>query len=155
MHKAHPYEEVAYDLVPLENQAPDAGMGRIGSLTKAVSLESFMATIKDQLGCPHLRLAGKRPEKVAKVAVCGGSGAGLLATAKFRGADLLVTGDAKYHDARLAEDLGIALIDAGHFATEQLMIARLAEALVGANEERGWDIRYDQYTGEAEPFQVF
>lgn len=155
MLKAHPYEEVAYDLIPLQNHVPDAGMGRVGVLAEAQSLEGFAEQVKERLGCTHLRLAGERPKKISKVAVCGGSGAGLLAAAKFRGADVLVTGDAKYHDARLAEDLGLALIDAGHFATEQLMVGRLTEELERATQERGWDVRYHPFSGEFEPFRVF
>ena len=155
MLKAHPYEEVAYDLIPLQNPVPDAGLGRVGVLAEAQSLEGFAEQVKERLGCTHLRLAGEQPKNISKVAVCGGSGAGLLAAAKFRGADVLVTGDAKYHDARLAEDLGLALIDAGHFATEKLMIGRLTEELDRATQERGWDVGYRPFSGEFEPFRVF
>lgn len=155
LHKAHPYEEVAYDLVPLQNQVPGAGLGRIGRLVQELPLAAFAARVKEALGCDHLRLAGADNHAVRKVAVCGGSGAGLLQTAHRQGADLLVTGDVKYHDARLAEELGIALIDAGHFATEKLMVGKVAEALQLAARQRHWEIVFQAYAGEQDPFRLY
>ena len=78
-----------------------------------------------------------------------------LTVENSQGADVLVTGDAKYHDARLAEELGVALIDAGHFATEKLMIGRVVKDLQLAVEKRHWDIKIEAYTGEEEPFRVY
>ena len=155
MHKAHPYEEVAYDLVPLQNQVPGAGLGRIGRLGQATTLNSFAASVKSALGCDHLRLIGAGDRTIHKVALCGGSGVTLLQTAHRQGADVLVTGDVKYHDARLAEDLGIALIDAGHFATEQLMIEQVVDSLREAARQRHWDIIFEAYTGEVDPFRLY
>jgi putative NIF3 family GTP cyclohydrolase 1 type 2 len=66
---------------------------------------------------------------LSKVALCSGSGASLLRTSVRAGADVLVTGDIKYHEAREAEDLGIALIDAGHFPTEIIMVEAVSERL--------------------------
>ncbi len=67
----------------------------------------------------------------------------------------MVTGDAKYHDARQAEELGIALIDAGHFATERIMIDKVVSAMRLAAELRRLDIAFEAYTGEEEPFRVY
>lgn len=155
MRAAHPYEEVAYDLLPLQNQVPGAGLGRIGRLANPLALAEFAARIKKALGCESLRLVGDGGRQVHKVAVCGGSGAGLLRTAQRQGADVLVTGDIKYHDARQAEELGIALIDAGHFPTEQLMIARMAEALGVAAQQKNWELTFEVYPGERDPFQTY
>ena len=155
MLKAHPYEEVAYDLFPMQNQVPGAGLGRIGKLEQATTLDDFAANVKQVLGCDCLRLTGAGDLPVHKVALCGGGGAGLLHAAHRQGADVLVTGDVKYHDARQAEDLGIAVIDAGHFATEKLMIQRVAEALRNAAEQRHWEIDFVAYTGEQDPFRFY
>ncbi len=155
MQKAHPYEEVAYDLVPLQNQVPGAGLGRIGKLEQATTLDDFAARVKDALGCDHLRLIGSGSQTIHKVALCGGSGAGLLQTAHRQGADVLVTGDVKYHDARQAEELGIALIDAGHFATEKLMIEQVANSLREAAQQRHWEIIFEAYAGEEDPFRLY
>ena len=155
MLKVHPYEEVAYDLLPMQNQVPGAGLGRIGRLEQATTLDVFAAKVKEVLDCDGLRLTGSRDLRVHKVALCGGAGAGLLQTAHRQGADVLVTGDVKYHDARQAEELGIAVIDAGHFATEKLMIQRVAEALRNAAEKRQWEIDFVTYTGEQDPFRFY
>ena len=155
MQKAHPYEEVAYDLLPLQNQVPGAGLGRIGRLAQQVSLGEFAARVKDSLGCDHLRLIGADQMPVRKVALCGGSGAFLLQTAHRQGADVLVTGDVKYHEARQAEELGIALIDAGHFATEQLMIEQVTQSLQAAARQLNWGVAFEAYTGEEDPFRFY
>ena len=152
---AHPYEEVAYDLLPLQNQVSGAGLGRIGRLAQVTTLDAFAAKVKETLGCDHLRMTGAGNRTVHKVALCGGSGAGLLQTAHRQGADVLVTGDVKYHEARLAEELGIALIDAGHFATEKLMIEQVTDALREAARQRRWELVFEAYAGEEDPFRLY
>ena len=89
------------------------------------------------------------------MALCGGSGAGLLQSAHRQGADVLVTGDVKYHDARQAEELGIALIDAGYFATEKLMIDHVADSLREAAQQHHWEIVFEAYAGEKDPFRLY
>lgn len=155
MIKAHPYEEVAYDLVPLQNEVPGAGLGRIGRLEQELTLDEFVKQTKEALACTHLRVVCSGRKTVRKVALCGGSGAGLLQVAHRQGADVLVTGDIKYHDARQAEELGLALIDAGHFATEKIMIEQVTDALRSAAEKKHWDIKFEAYPGEEEPFRVY
>ncbi|MEZ4601533.1 MAG: Nif3-like dinuclear metal center hexameric protein [Syntrophotaleaceae bacterium] len=154
MVKAHPYEEVAYDLIPLVNRRTEIGLGRIGILPRPTTLASFAEGVKQALSCPALRLVGAPDRKVQKVALCGGSGSSLLAEAVRQGADVLVTGDVKYHDARNAENQNLALIDAGHFASEQLMVGRLAEVLRRKAAERGMHIEFLEYKGEEDPFTV-
>lgn len=154
MLKAHPYEEVAYDLIPLANRRSDVGLGRIGRLARPVALEEFAGQVKELLGGSALRLVGDVGRKVTKVALCGGSGSSLLAEAVRQGADVLVTGDVKYHEARSAESQGIALIDAGHFATERLMVAGLATVLRRGAEKRGLPIVFNEMKGEEDPFRT-
>lgn len=154
MLKAHPYEEVAYDLLPLANQLPGAGLGRIGRLVEPLALAALAERIKGALGCQTVRLVGRPEQVVGKVAVCGGSGAGLIQEAWRRGAEVLVTGDIKYHEARQAEALGLALIDAGHFATEQLAVAELATRLGEEAAARGWRLDVLVHAGEHDPFIV-
>lgn len=152
--KAHPYEEVAYDLVALENQDPQAGLGRIGPIAEPCSLEAFAERVKSILGCEAVRVMGRPDLEIARVAVCGGSGASLIAAAKRQGADVVVTGDVKYHEAMSAQTLGIAVIDAGHFATEQLMTEELSRHLNQSAIDRGWDISFAAFVGEREPFRT-
>lgn len=152
MLKAHPYEEVAYDLIPLANQWNDIGLGRVGRLAEPVSLAVLADRVKLTLNCQGVRLVGSPEKSIAKVAVCGGSGAGLIQEAKRRGADVLITGDVKYHEARLAEDLDLAMLDAGHFATERLAVNELADRFGKEALARGWRLDVITYDGERDPF---
>jgi dinuclear metal center YbgI/SA1388 family protein len=150
--KAHPYEEVAYDLIPLANQLPDVGLGRVGRLAAPMSLAVLADRVKVLLNCQSLRLVGLPERSISKVAVCGGSGAGLIQEARRRGADVLITGDIKYHEARLAEDLDLALLDAGHFATERLAVDALADRFGKEATARGWRLEVVTHKGEHDPF---
>lgn len=134
----HPYEEVAYDLSPLLTGA-EVGFGRIGTLPQPAVLRTVAATVRDRLPAPHLRFGGRADTLVRTVACVGGSGDSMVGAALAAGADVLVTGDLKHHVVLDALELGLAMIDAGHHATEvavlPLWIQRLASAA------RGRDLR--------------
>lgn len=118
MRDAHPYEEVAYDLIALNNADQTKGMGQIGEFETPMDEESFLKHVKKNLPTDcirHSRLSGK---KIKKVAVLGGSGAFGIAAAKAAGADAFVTADMKYHDFFLADE-DILLCDIGHYESEQ------------------------------------
>ena len=115
---AHPYEEVAYDVYPLENSDPLRGSGLIGRLEDPMEEEVFMAFLKDRFRATVIRHSALRGKKVQKVAVCGGSGAFLLGKARAAGADVFLTGDVKNH--QFSEDEGqLVIMDNGHFEREQ------------------------------------
>lgn len=154
LRKAHPYEEPAFDIIPLLNEGLQSGIGRIGLLQSRPLLKDFADDIKKALGCTSLRIVGNPEQRVSKLALCGGSGAFLIHEAAREGADLLVTGDIKYHDAREAEALGLALIDAGHFATERLMIDGLSTQLEKALKCRKFEIGVLRCAAESDPFKV-
>jgi dinuclear metal center YbgI/SA1388 family protein len=118
MEKAHPYEEVAYDIYPLENAFNQAGMGMLGELEDPVDEEVFMTFLKDRFGLSLIRHSALRGKPVKKVALCGGAGSFLLGRAKASGADVFVTGDFKYHQFFDA-DGKIVVMDMGHFESEQ------------------------------------
>jgi dinuclear metal center YbgI/SA1388 family protein len=152
---AHPYEEPAFDVYQVLNQGGTRGLGRIGTLPEATTAGAYALSVKEALGAAGVRLVGEPGRHVKKVALCGGSGASLLHEAARRGADLLVTGDLKYHEAREAEALGIAVLDAGHFATELPMVRGLADALERALEVRKFAVEVVAYQGEREPFSFW
>ena len=130
MIKAHPYEEVAYDLYPLANEGSRAaGMGRVGRLREPQPLAGFIQQVKEKLEISGLRYCGDPDQRIEKEAVCGGSGMSYLHAAVFAGAQVYLTADIKYHEAQEAQAYGIALIDAGHYATEKPVIYTLAEFL--------------------------
>ncbi len=129
MLKAHPYEEVAYDIYPLVNDAGRLGLGRIGALETMMSFKEFMDLVKKTFSISVLRYGGDINQKVRKIAVCGGSGGSLINKAAFAGADVLLTGDIKYHEAQEAMALGLKFIDAGHFATEVPVLTKVHDYL--------------------------
>lgn len=114
----HPYEEVAYDIYPLENRYEQAGMGIIGSLPEALKEKDFLGLLRKTFGSGvirHSRLLGK---PVGAVAACGGSGSSLLGKAISSGAQAIVSGDFKYHRFFDA-DGRILIADIGHFESER------------------------------------
>jgi dinuclear metal center YbgI/SA1388 family protein len=121
---AHPYEEMAFDVIPLANGDPRVGPGRVGTLPEPMSLEAFCARVSERLGTNRLSLAGSA-KAIRTVAVLGGSGGKYWPAAKAAGADLYLTGEAGHHDALDASEAGLALLDAGHFATERPVLPRI------------------------------
>ena len=107
---------------------PDTGIGRVGTLAQAVSLPAFLSFVKQTLRSNGLRYydAG-RP--VRHLAVCGGSGGGELGLAAAAGCDTYVTADVKYDQFLQARRLGVNLIDADHFCTENVVVPVLAQWL--------------------------
>jgi len=153
MRAAHPYEEPAFDLIPLLNEGSGLGLGRICDLEAPVLLGEFAGVVKERLGLAALRIVGPREKKISRIALCGGSGASLLREAARQGADLFVTGDIKYHEAQEAESLGVALIDAGHFATERLMIEGLSRQIENEFAVRRLAVQVVRCLEERDPFE--
>ncbi|GAB2573205.1 Nif3-like dinuclear metal center hexameric protein [Gracilibacillus alcaliphilus] len=112
--EAHPYEEMAYDVIPLANKGKIEGLGRIGTLAKPIRLYDYIVQVKERLAVPALRYVGDPDTMIQRVAVLGGSGKGFIDTARQAGADLYITGDLSFHEAQDAEEAGICLIDPGH-----------------------------------------
>lgn len=137
---AHPYEEVAYDLYPLTNKGKSLGLGRVGKLAIPLTVRALAEKVKKVLGCTTVKIAGDTAKTVSKIAVCGGSGASLTGKALLAGAEVLVTGDVKYHEAQDAVARGLTVIDAGHFATERIIVPALAEYLHSYAREREWNL---------------
>ncbi|MGI6453397.1 MAG: Nif3-like dinuclear metal center hexameric protein [Syntrophomonadaceae bacterium] len=139
MKKNHPYEEVAYDVIKLENPGKIYSMGRKGYLPAETDLYSFAQEVKRRLNLQNLRLIGNPQQKIKTVAVISGSGKSLLP--KVYGAvDVLVTGDIGYHEAKEALARGLAIIDAGHQETEEIIVSYLCQLIDKESELRGWSI---------------
>ena len=114
----HPYEEVAYDIYPLENKLDTVGAGMIGWLPEEMEGRAFLSLVKERMDAVVIRHTEVLPKRIRKVAVCGGSGSFLLKEAIAAGADALVTADFKYHEFFDA-DGKIVIADIGHFESEQ------------------------------------
>ena len=120
MIKAHPYEEVAYDIYKLENKGETVGLGRYASIDGQLNLESLCEKIKLKLNMNHIRVVGDLNTKIKKVAVVTGAGSDMVSLAKSKNCDVIITGDVKYHEAQDALDMGMTIIDCGHFDTEDI-----------------------------------
>ncbi|MDD5506744.1 MAG: Nif3-like dinuclear metal center hexameric protein [Bacteroidales bacterium] len=126
---AHPYEEVAYDVYPLDNEYNEVGPGRIGDLAAPVAERQLLDRLKAVAGSYLIRHSGFLEKPVKKVAVCGGSGSFLIKNAVAQKADAFITADLKYHDFFEAYDK-ILLIDIGHYESEQFTKELITSILV-------------------------
>lgn len=124
--KAHPYEEVAYDVYKMEI-GTEFSLGRRCSFGREFTLGEFLEIVKSRLGCEIVRYNGfPLDTKFTDFGIITGSGASMW---RRSGVKLLLTGDMKHHDALDAYEAGICLVDAGHFETERCYMEHLAERI--------------------------
>lgn len=114
--KAHPYEEVAYDIVPLSNEKP--GLGRIGYLPKSLKPFTFIKLLKNKLKIPQVRYS-KRQESIQKIAIITGGAGSFYKDAIKANCDVYISGDIKHNEWIEANELNLFLIDATHYETEK------------------------------------
>jgi dinuclear metal center YbgI/SA1388 family protein len=134
---AHPYEEPAYDVYPLKSGASRRGPGRMGRLFAEGAtgapvppmLAEFVALVKTKLAVAEVPFVGDPGRPISRVAIACGSGGEFLAGAAGKKCDVLLTGEARFHTCLEAGDSGIALVLAGHYATERPAMEHLAGVL--------------------------
>lgn len=151
--KAHPYEEVAYDIYPVEQKGKEFGLGRIGKLHQEITLKEFAEHIKQVLDVPFCRVVGPLDAKVKKVAVLGGDGNKYVHAALFKGADVMVTGDVYFHTAQDALMSGLYFVDPGHHV-EKVMIEGVRDVLQQAALEHKASVEVIISEIHTEPFQI-
>lgn len=151
MIKAHPYEEVAYDVYPLENTGDVLGLGRIGKVPE-MTLGEFAERVKTAFEVSNVRVVGDLSTKIKKVAVLGGDGNKYFMNAKFQGADVYVTGDIYYHTAHDAQMQGLNMIDPGH-NVEKVMKKGLTATLQKMCVESGYEVEIFPSEVNTDPFQ--
>ena len=118
MREAHPYEEVAYDIYPLDNALQETGAGLVGELAEPMDVNSFLQYLKDQMQTPVIRVCRIHSPQHKEGGRLRRSRGFLLSDAIKAAADCFVTADLKYHQFFDAEDV-IILADMGHFESEQ------------------------------------
>jgi dinuclear metal center YbgI/SA1388 family protein len=128
MRKAHPYEEVAFHVLPTQNIHQNRGSGMIGTLTEPVETKLFLAQVKEIFGCGCIKHTAIIQKTIQTVALCGGAGSFLLADAITAKADVYISSDFKYHEYFDA-DQRIVIADIGHYESEQFTSELLAEQL--------------------------
>jgi dinuclear metal center YbgI/SA1388 family protein len=126
--QAHPYEEVAYEIVTLDNTNQDIGIGMIGELESEMNAKDCLLFIKNKMNTECIRHSQLTEKSIKRIAVLGGSGSFAINAAKAAGADILVTADLKYHDFFSAEN-SIILADIGHYESEQFTKTFLVDYL--------------------------
>lgn len=151
MFKSHPYEEVAFDIYPLDNKGEALGLGRVGYVEE-MTLKEFASHVKESLGVKGVRVVGDLHTKVRKVAVLGGDGNKYFMSAKFKGADVYVTGDLYYHVAHDAMMEGLNIVDPGH-NVEKVMKDGVVKVLSKMCEEKGLEVTFMASKPNTDPFQ--
>ncbi len=126
---SHPYEEVAFDLIPLANDYNAAGMGCIGKLESSLNERDFLVLISRILGSESLRYSAPTGRMINRVAVCGGSGSSLIPDAIAARADAFVTGDIRYHNFADAGN-NLLVVDAGHYETEKFAVQIIYDLVI-------------------------
>ena len=118
LYQNHPYEEPAYDIIPLDNVHHELGAGMIGELENAMNEKDFLVYLKEKMNIKCIRHTNFRGSEIKKVALCGGSGSFLINAAKSQKADIFITGDVKYHEFFQAGK-NLIVADIGHYESEQ------------------------------------
>ena len=117
--------------VTYEKDGRREGIGRVGKLPSAVTLEDCGRRIRDAFVLPSVKLFGDGSRPVERAAICPGAGKSVVKTAAEQGADVLITGDIGHHEGIDAVDRGLAIIDAGHYGVEHIFIEDMARQLGG------------------------
>jgi hypothetical protein len=128
MRDAHPYEEVAFDIVALENSHQAVGSGLIGELPQQMDETAFLRLLTSQFGLRVVRHTPLTGKMVKKVALCGGAGSFLIRQAASAKADVYISSDIKYHEFFDANGR-MVIADIGHFESEQFTTDLLLEIL--------------------------
>jgi dinuclear metal center YbgI/SA1388 family protein len=142
------------DIAALSNGQLEYGIGRIGSLAKAGSLKSLVSMVKKKLELDFVKVAGDLEMKVREVAICSGSGSGLMGAFLSSKAQAYISGDIHYHDALDAKSENRAIIDIGHFQSEHLMVDALAQQLENVITRAGFEAEIMACTIERDPFRI-
>lgn len=146
---AHPYEEAAYDIIPLENTIAN-GAGRIGKLSSPMKFNEFCKYVKEKLNLSAVSAVGDMNRNISRVGIIGGSGDDFIFDAFRSGCDVLLTGDIKHHEAHYALSLKLNIIDAGHYGTEALFSDYIADFIASKCNIECFVSKVD-----TNPFRVF
>ncbi len=128
------------------------GYGRVCRLPRPLKAKELARVIKARLGVETLRLVGDPDAETGVAALCGGSGASFMEDALAAGAGIYITGDLKYHDALKALELGLPVIDVGHFASERPAVPMMAGLLSGAFKKKRWKVAVKESHVQGEPW---
>jgi len=152
LREVHPYEEVAYDLYPLRHPGFTLGLGRVGSWPEPREFPRVLARLKEIFGVETVRLWGRPPAAVQRVALCSGSGGDLIEAARGHGAQLYLTGEVRHHQAAPGGYQDFAVAEVGHYASEAVYMAPWALRLEGLFEHAGVEVQVRAAAASSAPF---
>lgn len=139
-------------IVGIDNEESHVGMGRIGFLDQPTTCHFFLESVKAILDLEQVTFAGKSDSKINKIGICSGAGSEFIKMAKAKGCDLYLTGDIKYHDYRLALELGLNIADITHFNSENIYMPYWAENIQLICEEKNYDVKIVESKVLKQPF---
>ena len=139
-------------LAPTSATDSQIGFGSVGSLPAPLAAGDFFGHLCQVLGLTVLPICGVVPSHIQKVAVCGGSGSDFAEAAYLGGAQVYITGEVKHNVARWAEESGFCIIDAGHFATENLVVDSLVTTLAKSLREGAIELKVQASNLQNNPF---
>ncbi len=148
----HPYEEMAYDVYPINNEHSNYGVGAIGEINQSMKQHEFLDYVSKCLKIKKFRYTMGKRNKIKTVAVCGGSGSEFIADAIKKDADAYITADIKYHTFFDNENK-MLLIDAGHYETEIFSLNELNKRLAAFIKEN--KIKVFKYSRDANPVNFY
>lgn len=131
------------------------GLGRIGIFDPPLSGAAFMDRLFQTLHLTTIPVAGRVPEQIKTVALCGGSGSELAETARSRGADLYLSAEIKHSTARWAEECGFCVIDGSHYGTEQPVMPYLQGMIQTMAATNNWSLEVFLTQTEKHPFHSY
>jgi len=149
--KAHGgVNDVLAKILAIENVTPMAvdktdptiGIGRIGGLSREMTLAELAEHIKERLALKEIRYSGDLSTKIKKIALCGGSGMSFWQAARDAGCHVYITGDVKYSDALQVLDTGMAIIDITHYSGENIIVNEIVKVLSGYAIDEGTDVTF-------------
>lgn len=153
--EVHPYDEMAYDVYPVAYSSSDVGIGRIGVFDPPVSGETLIHRLKKELDAPSVKVSGGMPDRVRKIAVCGGSGGRLIPEALTAGIEIFICGEIGYHPLVSFQGQGMTLIEIGHYPSEKWVIPVLAEMLREADRAEGWGVEVFENLEAGDPYSRY
>jgi len=127
------------------------GYGRVGDIEE-VALLDYLSLIKKELDTDYLTVYGEFERRIKRVAVCGGSGSDFIPHAYKKGACIYITGDIKYHDAQLGTEMGLTIVDAGHYHTEKIILPVIKRYL---EENLGEDLYIEIWDKPSPEYKIY
>jgi dinuclear metal center YbgI/SA1388 family protein len=136
-----------------EDKYKELGFGRVGYLSEPMPLEKLCHKVKDLLDIEYVNVVGQLKKQIRKIGVCSGSASDFIKKAYEAECDVYITGDVKYHDACDARDMGLAVIDAGHFATENIYMKHFYNNIRSLAANKNYEIKMILSKINSNPFE--